>query len=180
MTMKEIGEILGFIAIAQSFMIYLSKKRSTMLTFKLINSCMWVPTYYLQGSITASATCCIAVARGFIYLQRTKHKWADKIIWPIVFLILSLLTPMIEVIKSGIFNPISLLPAIGTALAIIADFNKNPLTIKIIAIPAAALYLTYGILIQSWSVTVCDSILIISSIIGIIRELSSRKKAAAN
>ena len=170
MNLKLIGEIVGFFAIAEGFLIFISNKREKILTFKLIDDVLWSACYFLQGAVTGGITCIVGIFRESVFLCREKHKWADSVFWLFFFLVASLISPTVECLSAGHFIPRTLLPATGTGLAIVGNFNKKPMVMKVISIFANGLYLIYGFTISSVSVIIGDTVLILSAIIGIIRE----------
>lgn len=175
MSLKTIGEIVGFIGVAEGILIFISNKREKILFYKLISDVLWTTSYFLQGATTGGINCSVGIAREFVFLNREKHKWADTPLWLVLFLAVSLISPTVECVKAGQLVGKALLPAAGTSLAILGYFNKNSLVIKWISIVANGLYLIYGFTINSISVILCDSIFIVSAIIGLIHEKDKLK-----
>lgn len=176
MSLKMIGEIIGFVAIAEGILIFISNKRQKILFYKMISDALWSVSDFLQGGTTAGITCGMGVFREIVFINREKHKWADNPLWLLLFLVISLISPTVECLQAGRFLFRTLLPATGTALAIFGYYNKNPMVMKWISIIANGLYLIYGAALGSVSIVIGDTILILSAVIGIILE---KKKAPA-
>jgi hypothetical protein len=67
-------------------------------------------------------------------------------------------------------GPISLLPAIGSALAVIAFYCKQPLHIRLFGLVAQLLWLIYTILSFNVVSAIQNVILIISILLGLLRD----------
>ena len=159
------GQIVGYIAMAVSFAIFISTKRSRILLTKTIADSLWALNMLLIGSYTGALISCVNIARGAIFYQRGKRKWADSYIWLAVFLMATLISPIIT--WAG---PISILPALGSGVAVIGYFNKNPRITRFIALFVQVAWISYDILIFNIPKLVADGLVFVSAIIGMVRQ----------
>lgn len=116
--MKNIGQIIGFFAMAVSVLIYLQRKRRNILALKLTTDVLWAMHHLLILSYSA-ATTTIAIFREIVFYNYDK-KWAKSKWWGIgfsmTFILASLLTWK---------DAFSIIPAFGTILTTIAFGNKK-------------------------------------------------------
>lgn len=122
------------------------------------------------------ATDAIGLFRDIIYYFREDHKWADHIIWLIIFEVLFALSPILVIAmqqESG-FDAMVLLPAIGSVITNYAFYLKNVKTTKALNIFGQTFYIAYNaILIQSTSALsilqlICSVTFFVSACIGIV------------
>ena len=159
------SQILGLLLCLVSFFIYSCKKREYILLLKLTSDVFSTVQQALAGATTGALICSIAIARDSIFYNRGKRKWASHIIWLFVFIIAMSISPFFT--WQG---PISLLPAIGSALAVVAFYCKRPLRIRIFGFFAQVLWLIYTVLTLNLVAAVQNVILIFSVIMGLIRD----------
>lgn len=174
--MKLVGEIIGIVAIIESLAIYAVQKRKNILTLKIISNVLWGTNNLILGSYTGAVLWFIAILRDFIYLLRPKYKWADNGAWIAVFILLSLISPVIEWTTVG-FSVASILPAVGSLFNVVGGYSKRAMTIRLLLIPAECLWLTYAVLESNISLVISEAFLFISAVTGIIIELITLKKA---
>ena len=82
----------------------------------------------------------IAVARELIFYNRGRKKWASHIVWLFVFIGAMGISPVLT--WQG---PISILPAIGSSLAVMAFYCKRPTHTRIFGLFAQTLWLIYTV-----------------------------------
>ena len=179
MTLKTIGEIIGFVAIAEGFLLYISTKRKTIFTFRMISCGMWATSYLLQGAIPAGCNSLIGFTRDTVFRFRGEKKWADSKLWLVLFIFLSILVAIINCVREGAFSVLTILPTVGTSVLILCNFSKNTLLVKCGGIFCGTVYLVYTAIVGSISGIFGNSVVVISSVIGIIREIIKMKREKA-
>lgn len=175
-TLKLIGEIIGAVAIIEGFMIYFAKSKENILLFKFISDFLWFVNFICTGGWTGAILNLIGMCREAVFSQRGKRKLFSGYIWLWLFLILSLISPTVSLLKGG-EGLWSILPALGSAIAVIAFYHNNATYTRIIGLVSQVLWLIYSIGIKNFSSTVCNIVLIISAVSGIIRDIIGNKKA---
>lgn len=78
--------VIGSIAILIKIIETQNKKRSAIIVFAVVNYALWITYFALNGNFTAAIVNTISVIQTVIFLQRGKYKWADSIIWLIIFI----------------------------------------------------------------------------------------------
>ena len=115
--------------------------------------------------MVGGAVCIVNTGRGFVFYNKGK-KWASGIYIPIIFCALTLLTTLLQ--WRGWYT---LLPAVGSVLAVIGFWCNRPRLVKLFNLPAVTLWLIYSIMITSISATIINVISIITILISMVREL---------
>ena len=172
-----VGNIVGYIAVVENLIIYLSNKRENILIFKLISDVLWAINGFLltianPANLTGAIINVIAIGREFVFYYRFKKRWAGHIIWLYVFILATLISPIMS--WAG---PVSLLPAVGSVVAVIGFYSKKPNVMRYISFLAQGLWLIYGVIIQNLPVILCNAFVLISAVIGLIRDAYLTKKA---
>ena len=174
--LKLIGEIIGAIAIIEGFMIYFTKSKENILLFKFISDFLWFVNFICTGGWTGAILNLIGMCREAVFSQRGKRKLFSGNIWLWLFLILSVISPTVSLLN-GSEGLWSILPALGSVIAVIAFYHNNATYTRIIGLVAQVLWLIYSIGINNFSSAVCNIVLIISAVAGIIRDIIGNKKA---
>ena len=157
-------QALGFVATGLHFFIYIQKTRARVLMLKIISDSFTFLQLLLLGAYSGSLVLVICLARGIVFYNSVNHEWARKKFWLPLFVLISLGTSAIS--WAG---PLSLLPSVGTAVAIIGFGVQSPAATRIINIPANAMWAVYHLAVGSWGGFSGSAIGIISAIIGIIK-----------
>lgn len=156
------AQLVGFIPLILSLVTFALSKREHILVSKLFSDLTSAIHFFMLGQGTGGAICTVNTARDLVFYYKGK-KWASHVCVPIVFGVLTLASSIIQ--WQGVY---SLLPTVGSLLAIVGFWFNNPRTVKLINLPAVALWLVYSIITGSISTTIINSI----SIITIISSLS--------
>ena len=160
-----IGQLVGFIPLAIAFITFSLSKRKHILISKTISDLTSAIHFLLIGEVVGGAVCIVNTGRGFVFYNKGK-KWASGIYIPIIFCALTLLTTLLQ--WRGWYT---LLPAVGSVLAVIGFWCNRPRLVKLFNLPAVTLWLIYSIMITSISATIINVISIITILISMVREL---------
>ena len=172
-TTELIGQVIGFIALFVAVFVFLLKKRTHIIAAKLVTDALYCVHFFLLGQIGAATINIINSARGIVFYNKGR-KWASSNLWCVAFVILTLSTTFLK--SKGEFNPIVLLPAIGSSLAVIGLWSSNTLILRLFNFSGISLWFIYAIIIHSPSATICNAIYIVSLIITITKELVTMSK----
>lgn len=168
-----IGQLIGFIPLILAFVTFSLSKRKHILISKTLSDLLSAVHFFLIGEVVGGAVCIVNTGRGFVFYNKGK-KWASGIYIPIIFSILTLLTTLIR--WQGWYT---LLPAVGSVLAVIGFWCNRPRLVKLFNLPAVTLWLIYSIMTESISATLINIISIItiisSTVIEIVRNRKSEK-----
>ncbi|MBR3681324.1 MAG: YgjV family protein [Clostridia bacterium] len=167
-----VGQLVGFIPLLLAFVTFSLSKRSHILISKTLSDLLSAVHFLLLGEVVGGAVCIVNTARGYVFYNKGK-KWASGIYIPIVFSILTLLTTILQ--WKGWYT---LLPAVGSVLAVIGFWCNKPRLVKLFNLPAVSLWLVYSIITGSISSTLINIISIISITVSMIIELTKSKQPA--
>jgi hypothetical protein len=96
---KLVGEIIGYVAVAEGFLIFLSSRRDRILIFKFIADVLWTASHLFLGNYTGAILNGIAVGRESVFYNRDKRKWASTRLWLLFFLAVTAASPMYSLIS---------------------------------------------------------------------------------
>ena len=164
-----IAHILGALGILIGLFIYVSKNRKTIVLSKFISDVVWMLNYLLLGAYTGAVLNAVAMGREAVFYNRGKKRWASCVSWLPIFLIISLVTPISEFI-GGAFTPVSILPAVGSAVAVLSLYSIDTLRMRYLGILAYSFWLIYNIILANPTAAISTVMVLISCVIGIIRE----------
>lgn len=164
-----LANIFGALGIIFNALIMQQKTRERVLISKLISDFLWGAQYLLMGAYSGFAITCIGIIRETIFLSQ-KHKWAQSKLWLVLFILLSLISPIITW-----KNFSSLLPMAASIISVICFWIGSPLLTKILAFPISACQLSYAIVWSLPTVIINELFTVVSSIIGCIRYYREHK-----
>lgn len=165
------GQLLGLLITVFSVFIYYAKRRNRILLTKLITDVLNVVQQALIGAYTGSLLNGIAVFREIVFYNRTRKKWASHIFWLFFFIFLMGLSPLLT--WNGF---ISLLPAVGSVIAVVGFYMQNPTHTRILGIFSMAFWLAYSFITVNVGAVIQNVIMILSAIAGLIRDFAEIKK----
>ncbi len=169
--MKIVSQIFGVGAMVSLFTIYQQNSRKKMIILKLCADICWVVHYLLLGGFAGAIPNFIGIPREIVFMNRESKKWADNIIWPILFILCGWVF--------GIFtfkSPINILPISASTFVTVSFWLKNPKLTKLVSIPVCLSFLIYNIYLGSIVGVLNESLSICSIIISFIK--SKIKKGA--
>ncbi len=155
---------LGFLSMGLNFFIYIQKTRARVLIVKLICDSLTILQMLLLGAYSGMLVLIICIIRGIIFYNSVNHEWARKKFWLPLFVAVSLGTSVIS--WNGI---ISLLPSVGTALAIIGFGSASAKLTRLFNIPGNILWGIYHLIVGSLGGFGGSIVGVISAIIGLIK-----------
>ena len=172
MELEIIAQIIGFIPLFLSYVIFYFNDRKKMLFTKMVADLLSTAHHILLGpeGYSGAAICLINVARSATFMKRSKTKLGEIII-PLVFITVTMASSVLT--WAG---PISLLPAIGSSLAVMGYWCANPATMRKFILPGVVLWLIYAIAIFSISGIISNCLSIISMVSTEIRCRKEQRK----
>lgn len=172
-TFGIVAQVFGLLGIIGNILIMQQKSRKMLLTFKLISDVLWTLHYLFLFAYSGFAICLISVFREIISINRKSHKWADCIVWPVLFI-----TAAVGSAFLTWKGPVTLLTTCASILAIISFWIGKPRLSRIMAFPIGACMISYDILIISIVGIVNEAFALVSAVVGIIRlDILKRREA---
>ena len=132
------------------------------LVWKIATDVLWIVYYALQNNLSVVVITLVAILRSLVLM--CKKKWAQGIWWMFIFMAISIVSSLL-VWKDWT----SLLTMISSLLCIAMYWYRDPKMVRFITVPAAILFIIHVILNQNWMGLICESFLLVSSIVGIVR-----------
>lgn len=174
-TLKLIGEIIGWVAVAEGFLIFLSNRRERILAFKFIDDALWSVSFLLTGNYTGSILNAIAMGRETVFYNRDKRKWASTRFWLVFFLVVTAVSPLYSLI-SGKEGWYAVLPAIGSMAAVIGFYSRSADFSRYIGLFANGVWMVYNIICGKIPAITSSVILITSGLVGTVLMLAQRRR----
>ena len=163
--MKFFAQIFGIGAMISLFCIYQQKSRKNILISKLCADVFWCVHYFLLGGYSGMIPNFVGMFRELVFINRKEKKWANVILWPILFIGINWALGFGTI--SSIYN---LLPITASNFVTVSLWIDNPTLTKIISIPVSVAFLIYDVYVDSYIGIVNESIAIISIIIFFIKK----------
>lgn len=158
----------GAIAIFENIFVFLATKREKILKLRCLSDLLWIASFLCLGGYTAAVLNAVDAVATVVFCYREKCKRLDHAAVPLVFVLLSLSSPIAEWISGG-FSLRPVLCVAGSTLMLIALWQKKPNFTRYIAMASDVLWLVYSLMVPSISGAVCNAVLILSTGIGILR-----------
>lgn len=152
------------------FLIYQQKQRKKLLLCKLSADICWVAHYLCLSAFGGAVPNFVGIFRELVFVNREDKKWADHILWPILFIAANLCLGI-----ATFSRPINILPILASVLVTVSLWLKNPTLTKIISVPVSAAFLIYDVFVGSYIGIVNESIAIISIVISFIKQKNKLK-----
>jgi hypothetical protein len=165
-----IGNILGYIAALSGLVIFISVKRTRILILKIMSDSLFVLHQLCLGMFSGAMLSGIAVARSSVFYHRGQRKWADNPLWLVLFIALTLISPVLT--WAG---PISLLPTVGSVVCVFSYYVKSTWILRILSFIGEGLWLLYGLLGGSIQLMLFGIVALISLTVGMIREAKQKR-----
>lgn len=166
-----LGEIFGYAAVLSGLLIYISVKRTRIFVAKIVTDSLFMLNQLLLGMLTGASLYAIALGRSGVFYHRGRHKWADNPWWIVLFIALTLISPILT--WAG---PISLLPSIGSVICVFSYYVTNTVLLRILSFFGEGLWLLYGIFSGSVAVAICGVISLVSIALGMLNEWRQYRK----
>ena len=168
--MRIAAQIIGYIAVAENLLIYISNRRERILLMKFISDALWLINYVLLGGFTGAALNGVAMMREAVFSLRDRYRWANAKWIPAIFLAFTWISPVLEWIRNEAFSWQPLLPAVGSMIFVLGFYSKHTMRTKVSSLFGCALWLTYAVLLSNWAGMVGNILMLISAVVGIVHE----------
>ena len=167
-----IAQIMGFIPMIMGFFVFYSNDRKKTLATKAVCDTLFVVHFFMLSQWTGGLVCIVNALRGILFSQKGRFKWSSTLFLPILFCLLTIGSSLM-----GWTGAKSLLPMIGSCLAVIGYWCHKPHYLRRFNLVGIGLWLIYGILTLSVSTVIGNSIYIGSIIrTEIVQILQKRKE----
>lgn len=146
--MNTFGQIMGFVALGVSALIYIQKKRKNMIAMKLITDFIWMVHHFCIASYTAMGTTVIAAARELYFMNDSRHekRHTSGRIYVVIFSALFFISGMLTW-RDGY----SILPPIASTIATAAFNCMNVKKIRLLSLIVSLCMVFYSVHYMSYA-----------------------------
>lgn len=155
---------IGVVAIVVKITETQNKKRNAIVLFAILGSLCWVTYFILNGDFTSALVNVIGATQGLVFMQRSKHKWADSVFWLYFFLAVQVAIAFF-IWKS----PFSLFSIVAGLIGTIAYFVIDEKLYRYLFLALILLWIGNGIVYFYPIALIHDSFAAVSITIAIIR-----------
>lgn len=158
-----IGQILGVIAILLGFLTYQVRSQRALLIIHIITTVVFSTHYGLIGAYTGMAMNALGLVRNLFYYHRNQKGKSERI------------TPIVFTVLMGIVGAVtweawySVFMLLGLMINTYAMSFARPQNVRKSILVSSPLVLVYDALVRSYGGLVYESVVIVSSAIGILR-----------
>lgn len=175
MTEEIIGQIFSIIGMALTVVSFQMKTKKQILAMQTVGSAFFLASYVLFSSWAAVCLNVVFMIRNTVFYFKDK-KWASHGIW-----LYSILALVIIAGALGFKSYIDIIPIVGSIFGTVAAYMKKENMFRLLKLGDSPCWLIYNISIPSIGGIICESINIVSILVGIIRYrkdgfLSEKKK----
>lgn len=162
-TIYIIGQSLSVIGVIFGFISFQMKTDKEVLTLQTVVTVLFTAHYILLGAYDAAVLNAVGIIRNFVYHNKHKKFYSPKI-FPALFAVI-----MVTLGFISWENWSSILVITGLAINTVFLSCKNPQNLRKSILVSSPMVLVYNIINFSIGGMIYESIVIVSSIIGIIR-----------
>lgn len=160
-----IGQILGIALSCFNFFVYRARTREGILLSKLILDIGYSIQQCMIGAFTGALVNGIGIFRDVVFFNRQRRPWASHRFWLYLFVVLMGLSPVFTWI-----GPASLLPAFGSAFAVVGFYCEKPQHTRLFILLATIPWLIYAMIITNYGMILNNVIQFVSVTLGLIRD----------
>lgn len=173
MDKQIIAQLIGFVALTLSLMLFQKNNRATMLKLMLIASVLYSVHFFLLGALTGAALNALNAIRSYVYANKNEKKWASHWFWPIIFIFSCVVVCVLT--WQGRY---SILPALSASLQSVILWSNKTKMIRYLSLTVPPFWLTYNIIVGSIPGIIIEILVFCSVCVAIYRfDISPRQKS---
>lgn len=163
-----IAQLIGFVSLAVGLLTFSLRQRRHILIAKVTCDFTSAIHFFLLGAAVGGAVCLVNTARGIVFYHRGQKAWASHASVPVIFAALTLGCSLV-----GWEGAYSLLPTVGSILAVIGFWCNDPRLLKLFNLPAVTLWLIYSIITGSISAFLSNTVYVVTILVSLVCALVS-------
>lgn len=176
-----IAQFIGILAMAFNILSYQGKKQSTVITLQLFGGTLFAVNFLMLGATVGGILNIIAAARAVIFLYKDKLK-ADRLPWLIGFIAIYFAVYVLNFTLFGkeptaINFIVELLPVVGMTALSIGYRLKKASDVRKCGLISSPAWLIYNITAGSWGAIICETLTLVSIVVGMLRHDGKTKSA---
>ena len=168
-----VAQAIGIVAMVVAILSFQAKTQRTIILMQLFSTSLFAVHFFLLGAYGGVMLNLICAARSVVYVQIHKP-WASHPVWIFVFSALSVASYFITIfaLTPQITLPILLLeilPVTANVITTVSQRMKDAKSVRKFNIWASPLWLIYNVVNHSIGATICESFVIISIVVAMLR-----------
>ena len=168
-----IAQIIGIFAMVANCLSYQQKKDTTLFAFQLVGSSLFGINYFLLGALSGAILNVVAAIRALIFIRKDKFN-AKHPAWLAAFITLylvcyALIFTVFEKEPTPLNLVLEFLPVLAMIVANISFRYADAKMVRRFGIFCSPLWLTYNIANVAIGAIICETLNILSIIIGMFR-----------
>lgn len=170
--LSQIFIILNYVFLVITYQL---KKKEKILLFNIAAQTSAGLSYICLGAYTGLAMTIVSIIRNIVFIVNEKKNGVSEKTTPNEILMLLVIFALIATLSVITFNGfLSLMSVFATMLYTFSVWQKNTKIYKILGIPVSILWISYNIYIGSIFGIILEIILMISAIIGFVKEVKTK------
>ena len=158
-----IGQILGGIAVILGFISFQQKTQRGIIIYQIVTALVFAGNYFLIGAPTGAALNLLGLINCVVCYIRNKRNITNPV-WPIVFSVIIIIASILTW-----ENIYSIFITIGLVILNLSFAFKNPQSTRKVSLVKSPLCIIYNAAVMSVGGVVFECAVLISSIIGLIK-----------
>ncbi len=172
-TIEIIAQVVSIAAMAFNILSYQRKTQRGIITFQFFGSGLFAVSFLMLGSVMGMLMNIVCVARAIVYRERERLH-SDHILWLFFFIALSVTTYILSFTVFGTEPSaknliVEFLPVIGMSVSTVSFRMKGGRAIRFLGLINSPAWLIYNIFAFSIGAILCETISLISIVVGIFR-----------
>ena len=162
--MYYLAQVLGFFGLLAMVIALFQKNKSKMLFWIIFNCIFFSLEYLFLGAFTGMGSNIVALGRTYLFKKKDEDKRFDSI-W--IYIIVMVLYTIIGIVTYD--SLISLMPIVAEYIYATALWQKNIEHIRYGTAIMVVVWLIYDIIVQAYHSAICDTIVLTSTLIPIVK-----------
>lgn len=162
--MYYLAQVLGFLGLLAMVIALFQKNKSKMLFWVIFNCIFFSLEYLFLGAFAGMGSNIVALGRTYLFKKKDEDKRFDSI-W--IYIIVMVLYTIIGIVTYD--GLISLMPIVAEYIYATALWQKNVDHIRYGTAIMVVVWLIYDIIVQAYPSAICDTIVLTSTLISIVK-----------
>jgi len=172
-TTEIIAQVISIAAMAFNILSYQRKTQRGIITFQFFGSSLFAISFLMLGSMMGMLMNIVSMVRAAVYRERERLH-SDHILWLLFFIALSVVTYILNFTVFGTEPStksliVEFLPVVGMTASTVSFRMKEARAIRFLGLINSPAWLIYNIFAFSIGAILCETISLISIIVGILR-----------
>lgn len=173
MKTEILAQAIGIVAMAFNILSYQGKKQSTVIALQLVGGALFAVNFFMLGAMVGAILNTIAAIRAILFLFKEKIK-CDRLPWLIGSIAVYCTVYVLSFTTFGTQPTIGnfileLLPVVGMTATSIGFSLKTAADVRKCGLVSSPSWLTYNIAAGSIGAIICESVTLISIMVGMYR-----------